>query len=269
MGICSWFLESFLLGMRLSTKARYYFIKTSDICFLLRFWHPNTEILNDSGYVIICQTIHNFLVQKLLSGLQQKRQGIPTLQSSRVLTFENYEILREELSSSHPSESTDQAVNNGLLGKVLKVKDTLTKARRMTSFSHVAEKTAQKLTWQWKITILNRRHLFQGLFFHCHFWVFWGMKYYYSYHTWMVWDLWHVNLPKKKTTPQTRGFWIFCKIPKINSSFLFKSIQGVILWHQCKPCTGTWYVVLGRGSWYPTFSWAHEDVSYSLKDRKG
>ena len=125
--------------LRLSTKARYYFIKTSDVWFLLRFWHPNTEILNDSGYVRICQAIHNFVVQKLLSDLQKNRQGIYTLCKSLDLIFEKKRkilcffssICCEVLSSSHPfrNQRTNGPIVSAFLGKVLKVKDTLTKAR--------------------------------------------------------------------------------------------------------------------------------------------
>ena len=33
---------------------------------------------------------------------------------------------------------------------------------------HIMYAPSRKLTWQWKITIFNRRYIFKCLFFHCH-----------------------------------------------------------------------------------------------------
>ena len=124
-------------------------------------WHPNTLVLNDSGYIRMCQAVRNFHSSSDDRGFQ--KTTIRPLKKDKVLYYplhksrsylwknENLVFFFVNLLWSlilfppHGKQRTNGPIN-GLWGKVLKVKDTLTKAREtQREISCINKKTPEKI----------------------------------------------------------------------------------------------------------------------------
>ena len=90
--------------------------------------------------------------------------------------------------------------------------------------------TPRKLTWQWNITIFNRRYIFlNGCVFHCHSFVFRGCKLFF---VWQTNPRWKFFRPQLSATPENDGSFY---MPWEDFATIYDTITICpVLWRQPK-----------------------------------